>query len=75
MYMIHVIRYGISYKVGQPARAISEPSEVHMRAATHLLQRLARTVPFGITCTYQKGYTPTPTGGTTQTAGSQLHHT
>ena len=41
------------YAVGQPARPMAKPSEIHMVAAKHILRYLAETTDFSIT--YERG--------------------
>ena len=53
MYISQVLRYGIMYAVGQLARPMAKPSNIHMVAAKHTLCYLAGTTDFSIT--YKRG--------------------
>ncbi|CAB1120117.1 unnamed protein product [Ectocarpus sp. CCAP 1310/34] len=53
MYLAQVTRYDIMYCASQFARAMSNPSKIHMGAAKHLLRYLSGSRDFSIT--YKRG--------------------
>lgn len=49
IYLSQVTWYNIQYAVNEMARAMSQPSKVHMAAAEHILRYLAGAIDFEIT--------------------------